>query len=314
MQAMRVGVTEYLPKPVSSEDLSAALDRTARKMGLSLDGAAPVAGKLFVAFGVKGGSGTTTVATNLAIRLHQLTGKKTLLVDLNLDLGEVALFLGMQPRYTFVDLFRNLHRMDAELLTSYIEQHDSGVHLLASPQDPGMADAITADEVHRILGLLRQHYHYVVVDTSTSLAPITMAALEQADEALLIANADLPSLRNIKRVLPFLERMAGRPKDRIRLVVNRFQEDDLIPLKDVQSTLEIEAYSTLANDYESVIRSINSGKPVALDRKSKFNSDLGALSTLIVGAGAAAKDSRKGPFGSIKKLFGLKKDQGAAHE
>ena len=314
MQAMRAGVTEYLPKPVSSDDLTGALDRTARKLGLSSDGTVRAPGKLFVTFGVKGGSGTTTVATNLAIRLQQLSDKKTLLVDLNLELGEVALFLGMQPRFTFIDLIHNVHRVDAELLASYLERHDSGVHLLAGPQSPGMTAGIAADGVHQILGFLRQHYDYVVVDTSKSFNYITMAALEQADEVLLVTNADIPSLRNIKRALPVLERMTGRSGDRVRLVLNRYQVDDLIPLKDVQSTLGMDVYATLANDYEAVIRSINSGKPVALDRKSKFNGDLGVLSTQIAGGGAASKDARKGPFGSIRKLFGLKKGQGAANE
>ena len=314
MQAMRAGVTEYLPKPVSLEELSSALDRLARKLGISMDGAVRVPGKLFVTFSVKGGSGTTTVATNLAIRLQQLTGKKTLLVDLNLELGEIALFLGMQPRYTFIDLIRNLHRVDADLLASYLEQHDSGVYLLAGPQDPGMAEGLSPAGIHQVLGFLRQHHDYVVVDTSKSFGHVTMAALEQADEVLLVTHADLPSLRNIKRTLPVLERLTGRSSDKVRLVLNRYQPDDLIPLKDVQSTLGIEVYATLANDYEAVIRSINSGKPVALDRKSKFNSDLGALGERVAGVGAAAKNGRKGPLGSIKKLLGLKKDQGAAHE
>ena len=314
MQAMRAGVTEYLPKPVSPEDLAAALDRTARKLSFSSDGTVQAPGKLFVTFSVKGGSGTTTVATNLAIRLQQLTGKKTLLVDLNLELGEVALFLGIQPRFTFIDLIRNLHRVDAELLTSYLEEHDSGVHLLAGPQNPGMMDGVAADGVHQILGFLRQHYSYVVVDTSKSFGYITMAALEQADEVLLVTTADLPSLRNIKRSLPVLERITGRSGDKVRLILNRFQADDLIPLRDVQSTLGMEVYATLANDYEPVIRSVNTGKPVALDKKSRFNSDLGTLGEQIAGTGAGNKEGRKGPLGSIKKLLGLKKNQGAAHE
>ena len=154
----------------------------------------------------------------------------------------------------------------------------------------------------------------MVVDISKSFSHINMAALEQADEVLLVAHADLPSLRNIKRALPVLERMTGRSSDKLRLVLNRYQANDLIPLKDVQSTLGMEVYATLANDYEPVIRSINAGKPVALDRKSKFNSDLGVLSTQLAGVGAAPQDGRKGPLGSIKKLLRLKKDQGAAHE
>jgi pilus assembly protein CpaE len=172
---------------------------------------------------------------------------------------------------------------------------------------------LTADGVHQILGLLRQHFDYVVVDTSTSFARVTMAALEQADEVLLVTHADLPSLRNIKRALPFLERMAGRSGDKIRLIVNRYLLEDPISLEDVTSTVGIEVDAVLANEYEAIVRSINTGKPIALERKSKFNNDLGVLVARLAGTGTVAKRGRKGPLGSIRKFLGLK-DQRAAHE
>jgi pilus assembly protein CpaE len=301
MEAMRAGISEYLPRPITPEALSAALDRTTRKLNPPvITQEERTSGKLWVTFSVKGGSGATTVATNLAIRVRKLSGKKTLLLDLNLELGEAALFLGMQPQYTFVDVIQNLHRMDADLLTSYIEQHDSGVHLLAAPLDPGAMEALTGNSIAHLLGFLREHYDYIIVDTSRTLARVTPTALEQADEVLLVATADLPSIRNIKHALPLLERIAG--KDKIRLIVNRYQVDDLIPLKEVQSTLGIAAYATLANDYEAVIRSINTGNPVALDGKSRFNSDVGALGARIAGA-EFPQSGRKGPLGSLKNLF-----------
>jgi pilus assembly protein CpaE len=236
----------------------------------------------------------------LAIQVHQQFRKKTLLLDLNVDLGDAALFLGLQPRYTFVDVVHNLHRMDAELVSSYIEQHDSGINMLAAPLDPGAAETLTRENIYQLLGFLRQQYDHIIVDTAKSLTRITPAVLEQADEILLVATADLPTIRNIRHALPFLDRIAG--KDKVRLIVNRHQPDGPISLQEVQSTLGIEAYATLANDFEAVMRSINSGKPVALDGKSKFNSDVGTLAARLSGTGAG-ESRRKGPLGSLKNLF-----------
>src|SRR5690606_11441020 len=110
LEAMRAGITEYLPKPVTAEALAGALDRLERKLGgAAKDGPARQPGRVFAFFSPKGGSGSTTTATNVAIQLHRLTGKRTLLVDLDLELGEIALFLGVQPRFNFVDMIRNFH-------------------------------------------------------------------------------------------------------------------------------------------------------------------------------------------------------------
>ena len=131
LEAMRAGVAEYLPKPLADDGVKSALDRAARRLGCAPTSREP--GQLYAFFSPKGGAGTTTVATNFAIVLQRLTGKRTLLVDLDLELGEIALLLGVQPRFNFVDMVQNFHRMDADLLASYIERHESGVHLLSAP-------------------------------------------------------------------------------------------------------------------------------------------------------------------------------------
>ena len=113
---------------------------------------------------------------------------------------------------------------------------------------------MTADEIRRILHFLRQHYDYIVVDTSKSFSPATLAAFEQADLVFLVTNVDLPSLRNIQRGLPLLKRVLARGEEQIRLVVNRYHPDDEISLKDVERTLGLKVYWTLSNDYEAVMR------------------------------------------------------------
>lgn len=311
MEAMRAGISEYLTKPVTPDALGAALDRIERKLGRPSSAAAHTPGRLIATFSLKGGSGATMVTVNLGIYLQRLTKKKIVLVDLDIALGEVALFLGMQPRFTFIDMIRNFHRMDADLLASYIDHHESGVHLLAGPLDLEKPEDPSAEDIHKILTFLRQHYDYVVVDTSKSFAPATLAALEQADEILLVATADLPSIRNIKRAQPLLQRVTGTLENKVRLVVNRYKVGDPISLEDVQKTLGMEVYATLPNDYPSVTRSINAGKPLALDRDSKFNNDLGALAVRVAGLGASS-DEGGGPLGSFKKLF--RRKQQSSHE
>src|SRR4029453_17855687 len=204
LAAMRAGVADYLHKPAQPDLLRGALGRIGQSMGSrakQVEEERPD-GQIFAFFSPKGGSGSTTVATNLAVVLRQLTGKKTLLVDLDLELGETALMLGMRPRFNFVDLVQNFHRMDADLLASFIERHDSGVDLLSAPYHPEKAEMGSGDLIRRILLFLRQHYDYVVVDTSKSFSQATLATFEQADQVFLVTTADLPSLRNIQRGLP----------------------------------------------------------------------------------------------------------------
>ncbi|HUP01719.1 MAG TPA: AAA family ATPase [Gemmatimonadota bacterium] len=299
MTVMQAGISEYLPKPVSREALTAAIGRTSRKLGAKQPSTAAgpahrEPGRLLAFFSAKGGSGSTTVATNLAIHIHRLTGKRTVLVDLDLELGEIALFMGMEPRFNFVDLAKNFHRMDAGLLASFIECHDSGVHLLSAPYHPEKAEAVTGDQTRQILQFLKQHYEYVVVDTSNSFTARTLAALDLASEVYLVANIDLPSLRNIQRCQHLLERM-GHKGQVLRLIVNRYASDNDITLEDVERSLNQEIYWALPNDYESVIYSINTGRPVILDDSSRYTHELQALAAKMTGLpGAVAR--RKGWF------------------
>jgi pilus assembly protein CpaE len=307
LSAMRAGVVDYLPRPVTAEAFQTAVERVRQLLGVGGKESSKAAGQLYAFYSPKGGAGTTTVATNFAVVLQRLTGKRTLIVDLDLELGEIALLLGSQPRFNFVDMVQNFHRMDADLLASYIERHDSGLHLLSAPYQPEKAEVVTGDEIRKILTFLRKHYDYVVVDTAKSFSPATLAAFEQADLAFLVTNVDLASLRNIQRGLPLLKRMMGRSGDHVRLIVNRYHAANDISLKDVEQTIGLKVYHTLSNDFEGVSRSISTGKPIVLSGDSKYGSDIQALGREVTGL--SGKGGRKGklaaalsaPFG---KLFG----------
>jgi pilus assembly protein CpaE len=315
MTVMQAGISEYLPKPVTEDALVAAIGRVSRKLGARVTQAAGPArrepGKLLAFFGTKGGSGSTTVATNLAIQVHRMTGKRTVLVDLDLELGEIALYLGVEPRFNFVDLAKNFHRMDAGLLASFIECHDSGIHLLSAPYHPERAESVTADHAKQIIQFLKQHYEYVFVDVSNSFSARTLAAFEKADEVYLIATADLPSLRNIQRCQHLIGRLSNIGE--LRLVVNRYHPDCDITLEDVEKSIGMEIYWALPNDYQSVIYAINTGQPVILDDSSPYTHELEALAAKMTGL-PSASSHRKGWFSRkvvdpLKSFLGSEADE-----
>jgi pilus assembly protein CpaE len=295
LKGMRAGISEYLVKPVTPEALHAGVQRVMRRLGWTPAAEPRQAGRLFTLFSPKGGCGSTTVATNLACVLHRITCKRTLLVDLDLEFGETALQLGVEPKFSVLDVLRNFHRMDAGLLGSFVERHESGVHLLSAPYHLDRGAVVAEDQIHITLRLLKQHYDYVVVDTSGSFVPSTLAAFAEADRIFAVTNLNLPSLRNLQRCLPFLEQTVGKgAKDRIQILVNRYTGDDVIALNDVEQTIGVPVYRTLSNDYAAVSRAINSGKPVVLNGKSKYARDVQALGTELVGVHGAARAARNG--------------------
>jgi pilus assembly protein CpaE len=283
MLAMRAGVSDYLPKPVAVDDLRAATTRLAHKLRKADGDKQRPPGKIFSFFSPKGGGGSTSLATNLAVLIHRSTKMKTLLVDLDLELGESALMLGIQPRFNFVDFVDNFRRMDAGLLASYIDHHPSGLDLLSAPVEPGKAESVTAEQIRRILAFLRQHYDYIVVDVPRSFAPTTLAVFEQADLLFLVTVADLASLRNIQRGIPLFKRVLTKGEEQVRLILNRYDPKDAISVEDVQRSLGLRVFWTVTNDYEGVTGSVAAGKPIVLNGGSPYTRDLAGLAAQVTG-------------------------------
>jgi pilus assembly protein CpaE len=283
MLAMRAGVSDYLTKPVAPEDLRTAVLRTAHKLRKPDGEKQRPPGKIFAFFSPKGGSGSTTLAANLAILIHRTTKGKTLLVDLDLELGESALVLGIKPRFSLVDFVENFRRMDAGLLASYIDHHASGVDLLAAPVEPDKAESVTPDQIRRILAFLRQHYDYIVVDSPRTFAPTTLAVFEQADLLFVVSIADLQSLRNTQRGIPVFKRVLTKGEEQVRLILNRYDPKDTISIQDVERSLGLKVFWKISNDYEAVTGSVTVGKPIVLNGGSPYTRDLAGLASVVTG-------------------------------
>jgi pilus assembly protein CpaE len=268
LRSMRAGAKEFLSKPVESQTLSTAIERVS-KVHAVIGQDRKRYGKLFTFFSAKGGTGSTVISTNFAVSLAEQTKKPVILVDLDLQLGEVSLFLGLKPAFNIVDIADNIHRMDNALLKGFVKKHASGLDVLAAPDSLEKVESVGASQVGQILQYLKNSYEYVVVDTSNSFDDQTVAALDQSSTIFLISNTDLPSLRNAQRCLSIFERM-GYKKEKIRLLINRYQKSLEIRSKDIEETLNFPVYWFFPNDWPTIINSVNSGVPLSTVNHSEI--------------------------------------------
>jgi pilus assembly protein CpaE len=269
LQAMRAGANEFFTWPPAEEVFQGAIRRTAARRETT-QGARPTATTL-VFFGAKGGAGTTTIAVNCGVELARLSKKATIIVDLKSGLGEVALFLGVRPRYTVLDAIDNLHRLDREFLRELVVKHKSGLEILAGSDQfdrPGAADGGAIEE---LLRLLARQYEYIVVDAGSQINSCTVAVLYAADTMFLVANPDVPSVRNAQRLLDRV-RQLGACGERVRVLLNRAAEPYPIPPKQIENALGHPIHHTFPSDYKTVSTALNSGVPLALTG----NTDLAA--------------------------------------
>ena len=269
LQSMRAGANEFFTWPPPEETFHGAIRRTAARRETT-QGAKPPATTL-VFFGAKGGAGTTTVAVNCGVELARLSKKSTLIVDLKPGLGEVALFLGVRPRYSLLDAIDNLHRLDREFLRELVTKHKSGLEILAGSDQfdrPGAADGGAIEELFR---LLARQYEYILVDAGSQINSCTVAALYTADTIFMVANPDVPSVRNAQRLLDRV-RQLGACGERVRVLLNRAAEPYPIPPKQIEGALGHPIHHTFPSDYKTVSTALNSGVPLALTG----NSDIAA--------------------------------------
>jgi pilus assembly protein CpaE len=261
LRCMRAGAKEFLSTPIESQQLFSAIERVS-KVHAVVNREKKRFGKLFTFFSAKGGTGSTVISTNFAVNLMEQTKKPSILVDLDLQLGEVSLFLGIKPAFNIVDVADNIHRMDDALLKGFVKKHSSGLDVLAAPDTLEKVESIGAPQVAQILQFLKNTYDYVIVDTSNTFDDYTVSALDQSTTIFLISNTDLPSLRNAQRCLSIFERM-GYKKEKIKLLINRYQKSLEIRSKDIEETLNFPVNWFFPNDWPTVMNSVNRGAPLS---------------------------------------------------
>ena len=298
LRAIRAGAKEFLVRPIHSDELTTATQKVVRAV-LAKAAEAVSAGKIISVFCAKGGYGTTTVAVNLATSLAPLQDRPVVVVDLDLEAGDVSTFLGITPKYTITHVTTNLSRVDQAYLQSVLSRHASGVYVLSEPERVEEAETITPAQIREILTLLRAMSGFTIVDTRKSFDDRTLMALDLSDMILLVTVLSVPAVRNTQRTLEVFQRL-GYSKDKIRLVVNRYLPGAEIKIADVERTLNYPVSYQMPNDFPTAMSSINRGQPISdVAPNSELSISFKQLARDIGGlAGVTPEKAEKG------KLFG----------
>lgn len=237
--------------------------------------------------GTKGGTGTTTMAVNCAAYVKRVSAQSTLLVDVKQGPGDVAVFLGLRPRYSLVDIIDQLAWNDPPVATRFVAEHDCGLHVLAASESFGRPNARDAEGIEQVLRTVSDRYEHVVVDAGTTLTTSAVAALALSDVVMLVANPDVPCLRNLQRLSDAL-RLAGVAPERIQIVLNRTSENGLLLLPQIEKVLGRAIEFQVTSDYRTVAAAVNTGVPVSCLRASELQGQIESIARALVSKMAVA--------------------------
>jgi pilus assembly protein CpaE len=263
VNAMRAGAREFLQRPPTTSDMLEAFvrvstaQRRVRAEGLR--------GKVFCILNAKGGNGATTVAVNLALALQTAHGQ-TALIDVA-PLGHAALHMNLKPVFNVADAIRNVDRLDASLLESFMTRHSGGLHLLAGTNVPAAIDPATAEFV-KLFDMLVTQYRYVVVDASSRFDSASRLIANLCEVVLLVACTDVASLWSAARVQQYLGETGSR--ERVRLVLNRFRKVAGFSEADAEAAVGAKLLWRVPNQYFAISTAIDRGTPVMDQRSSEI--------------------------------------------
>jgi pilus assembly protein CpaE len=261
LRAIRAGAREFLTLPLSKDELESALNRVcAQKFGAA-DAKRGTCEVIAVA-GATGGVGSTSIASNMGCMLASEPGRSVALLDLDLALGDADVFLNVIPDYTLADVVQNVSRLDIQLLKKSLTKHSTGLYLLPRPVELQDANAITPDNLRKVVGLLKASFTHLIVDLSKSYSLVDMSIMESASKVLLVTQLDLPCLRNVVRLMMSFDEVDGL-REKVEIVVNRAGLDSgQISLKKAKETLGRDIYALLPNDYRTMVSVRNNGVPL----------------------------------------------------
>ncbi len=269
IRAMRTGATDFLMQPLKRAEFRDAMVRLEQYMQ-RVHMQARQLGKMYTFVGVKGGVGTTTAAINFAAVCAK-QNKSTILLDLDLDSGDVAAYLGLQPQYSLHDVMENLGRLDQAMLEGIVTRDALGFSALCAPDDLEKARNISAHNVKEVGTFLIEKYDAVIVDGSRGLDDMLLGCLELSESIFLVMTQEFPAVRNAQHYLTALVRM-GFSQEAIKLVVNRYMKRApmYVSMEQVQQTLSARPFFALPNRYEEAMQAIHKARPIVLNQAAEL--------------------------------------------
>lgn len=285
-RAMLAGARDFLTKPPMGDELISAIRRAGTmahqekakggggtaaltSSGLpSVPGFSSSLGKIITFFSPKGGTGCTTLAVNLGIALNN-DETQSVIVDGNLQFGDVAVFINEQGKNTILDLASIVDELDPEIVGDVMVKHgDSGIHVLAAPPRPEQAEAVSGGQFAQILQYLRRLYAYVIVDTPSMLTDVVLSSVDESDIVVLVATQDIPSIKNSRLFLDLASSM-GVERERIVFALNKYDKRIGITPEKIGENLKVEVSAIIPLDERVVIPSVNRGIPFILGNQTQ---------------------------------------------
>jgi pilus assembly protein CpaE len=264
LEAFRLGVKEFLPQPLTRQEVEPALARFEERFTGRASGAEMQSGRVVSVIGARGGVGASTVATNLAISVQQASQRESVaLVDLDMHGGDLGLFLDLHATQGLKHLSKDISRLDETIVRNSLAQHASGLHLLASGYEGFDEAQTTAGSTMRVIGLLRSMHRHVFVDCGHVLATAVKEALDCSDQIIVVTTLSLPAIRRTKRLLEALG-AAHYPAGKVLVVVNRYVNDQKDLLSETESLLGLRMAGLIPNDFPTASEALDHGKPLTI--------------------------------------------------
>ena len=256
IKAMKSGVRETLQKPVLKKDFDIVLTKLVNEINYK---STDVNAKIISVFSNKGGIGKTTIATNLAIEIEEITKEPTVIVDFNSQFGDVSTFLNVKSDFGISYILNNKDKISKDFLLSVLPRYkDSELFILSDLFYLNDVKDLTLENVQDIIDSLKSAFKYIIIDVTNIFDLKTVKILDNSDEVLFPIVANIPNLKNVSRCLEFFNKI-GYADDKIKLILNRVTKDDEIKSETIENTLKKKIYAKIVNDYFIVLASINRG-------------------------------------------------------
>lgn len=280
--AAQYGVRSVLPIDISPDDFETSIRKVhflEQQRLMDTNVSKRVRSQVISFFSGKGGTGKTTISANVASMLAK-KGKRVLIIDNDLQFGDICLILDLEPKDTIVELVQDRKGITIENIDGFLMVHNTGVSVLCAPKSPEAAEYVKSEHIEKIIDTVRPYYEYIILDLPPSFNDVSITALENSDQILLVYNMDILSLKNAKVCISILEQL--QQKEKVKIVINK-NINGLIKVKDFEKMFEMPVFSLIPYDGKSATLSVNKGQPLVVSLpRSEISKNIEILTSKIL--------------------------------